>query len=326
MVINSSWLSLILLSVGCSSLQQPNSPDVEYSPGSSKARELQVPPDLTDVSDGEQFILPGDAGATVSRNTLLPDFDSVRFVRQGKQSWLEIDQAPEDIWPRLLLFARKEKYRIEHTEPVSGVIVTQWRSSSGGQSVSLLKNLIGADETFDRVAFRLERTIGVGTRLFARSQSASAEVAKADSAVQWPASSHDPEQTSSLLSRLLVFLGVDEQRSKGILNASQVSQLLDIASLQTTAGGSLLVINRGYEPSFKAITNAMQALDYDLASSDDNIGRIEAKATVDATPVIVIVAPVHISAVRVSLTDSDGRRLERQQEVALLDALRMQLI
>ena len=95
---------------GCGSLASKNSPDVIYSDNAVQARDLQVPPDLTDVSNAEQFVLPGTGNAAVARNTLLPQFDSLRFVREGGQHWLEFQQAPEDLWPQLLEFLKKEKF------------------------------------------------------------------------------------------------------------------------------------------------------------------------------------------------------------------------
>jgi len=123
-------IGTVALLAGCGSLASKNSPDVIYSDNAVQARDLQVPPDLTDVSNAEQFVLPGTGNAAVARNTLLPQFDSLRFVREGGQHWLEFQQTPEDLWPRLLEFLRKEKFRIDQTEPVAGVIATQWRPAS----------------------------------------------------------------------------------------------------------------------------------------------------------------------------------------------------
>ena len=307
---------------GCASVYQPNSPDVAYSSEASAARQLQVPPDLTDVSDGEQFVLPGSGNASVSRNTLLPEFSSVRFVRQAGQSWLEVDRPPEELWPRLLAFARKERYRIEQTEPVSGVIVTQWRPKSDAQTGGLLKNLLGSSADFTRMAFRLERS-GTGARLFARSQAADKSVVTVEQSLAWPVESHDPENTSALLARLLVFLGIDEQRSNGILDEAQANGVLNDAEIQTTAAGSQLIIHRGYQPAFSALQTAMLNLNYAINSSDGSVGRIEAIVQTEA--LIVAITPMHVSAVRVLLSDSEGRRLPAERERALLGALVQQL-
>lgn len=320
----------------CGTFYQADSPDVVYSNDSTDARQLQVPPDLTDVSNGEQFILPGRSGAAVTRNTLLPEFESVRFVREGASSWLQFEQTPEDLWPRLLAFVRQQKFRIEQTEPVAGTIKTEWRPASAIQQGGLLKNLIGGEKAFTRVAFRLERN-GDGARLFARSQAASEEIAKADSSGDWPVNSHNPEITSELLSLFLVSLGLDEQKSKGLLDETRSNAVLEDAEVQTTAAGSQLLINKGYQSAFQALSQALGKLEHEITSSDDRVGRIEfinardgnedAATNPEApSPLVATLVPVHVSAVRISLSDDTGRQLDHEREQELLNALREQLV
>ena len=308
---------------GCGTLASKNSPDLVYSEAAEQARDLQVPPDLTDVSNAEQFVLPGTGNAAVARNTLLPQFDSLRFVREGGQNWLEFQQTPEDLWPQLLEFLKKERYRIDQTEPVAGVIATQWRPASAVGGTSILRNLVAGEE-YSRVAFRLERA-GAGARLFARSQAASQEaVESADGAdTNWPARSNDPESTSALLNRFLVFLGVEQQKARGILDAEQARAILDSAVLQSNAAGSEMIINRGFQSSFRHMIAGLQALNYTIVTSDDNAGRIE--FTDEQTPLVIQLSPIHVSAVRASLTDAQGGKLPTDRERELLAALAQEL-
>lgn len=309
---------------GCGSLSSVSSPDVVYANNADEAKALQVPPDLTDVSNAEQFVLPGTGNSTVARNTLLPQFDGMRFVREGGQSWLEFQQAPEDLWPQLLAFARQEKYRIEQTEPVAGVIVTQWRAAGAQADSGILKNLVSNDEEYTRVGFRLERAAG-GTRLFARSQAASEAAVKAASASnnEWPASSHNPEKTSALLNRFLVFLGVEQQKARGILGEAQARAVLDDAVVQRNAAGSEMIVNSGFQTSFRQVLNALKVLDYNVISSDDNVGRIE--FTDKQAPRVLQLAPVHVSAVRVSVRELQGGKIPADEEQQLLDTLAKQI-
>jgi uncharacterized lipoprotein len=316
------------LLAGCGNLISPNSPDLVYSDNAERARELQVPPDLTDVSDAEQFVLPGIGNAAVTRNTLLPQFSTIRFVREGEQAWLAFEQTPEDLWPQLLAFARKERYVIDQTEPSAGLIVSRWRAASVVERSNLLQNLIGADEEFTRIAFRLERD-GAGTRLFARNQAANEEAVSAasDEEFSWPAQSHNPENISELLARFLVFLGVEEQKVRGIIGQEQVNAVLDNAVIQTNAAGNQLLLNYGFQSSFERVVSALQTLNYAVLSTDDGVGRIEftgSEAEVEPSLVIAM-SPQHVSAVILSITDSEGQRLQGSEERAVLEALLAQL-
>lgn len=312
---------LVLLSVmclaSCGSLRSANNPDITYSDGSAQAKELQVPPDLTDVSRAEQYVVPGVQGAQITRGTLLPQFSSMRFVRQGEQSWLAIDAAPDDIWQRVLSFLRSEKYLIEKTQPIAGAIVTQWRPASAVAKGSLLKNLVGSDEAYTRIAFRIERN-GDGARVFARSQKTS-DKTLSESDTAWPARSHDPENTSAMLARLLTFLGVEEQKAKGILSAQEAKAVLDDATLQTNGSGSELVLYRGYQPAFRAVIAALNGLEYPISSRDDGVGRIE--FIVADSPLVIELTPVHFSEVRLAVLSTDGQKLNSQKEQSLLNSL-----
>jgi len=317
-------ISMSLFVAGCGFNNSPSSPDVLYSETSADAKPLQVPPDLTSISNGEHFILPGKEPGSLSRNRLLPTFTSAKYVRDGDQNWLELEQPAETIWPLVLDFVRQQKMAVEKTEPTSGLIFTQWRSDDD-QGGGLLKNLISNDELFSRHAFRLERN-GNGTRVFARSMRLEGDVIKSLGDNEWPASSHNPEEVSQLLTRLLVYIGADEQKAKGILSEPQARAVLDDAELQTTAAGSQLVVHKGFTPSFNDVKKAAENLDYKIVQSDGSVGRIQFTNATDAEPLLISLTPVHISAVRVLVSETSGARLDKEQELSILSALREQII
>lgn len=313
-----------MILVGCGFNNPQSSPDVVYSKVSTTARQLQVPPDLTNISNGEQFILPGTESGSLSRNRLLPTFTSAKYVRNGDQNWLELEQSAEAIWPQLLDFVRQQKLTVEKTEPTTGLIFTQWRTDDE-KSGGLLKNLISNDEMLSRFAFRLERN-GVGTRVFARSMRLEADVVKSLGNNEWPATSHNPEQVAQLLTRLLVFFGAEEQKAKGILSEPQARAVLDDAELQTTASGSQLVVHKGFTPSFNDVKTAIEKLAYTIVESDGNVGQLTISNAETAQPILVSLTPVHVSAVRVLVSQAGGQRLPKAQELTILTALHEQII
>jgi len=82
-------------------------------------------------------------------------------------------------------------------------------------------------------------------------------------------------------------------------------------------------MQRGFKPSFNAVLSALETLDYDVTSSDDGVGRIEFLDK--ETPLVIELAPQHVSEVRIALTDTGGRRLPDAEEKAVLDALLAQI-
>lgn len=315
-------LGLVL--AACQPGYRASSPEVLYTKSANAALDLQVPPDLTTVSEGEQFVLPGTSGGAITRNTLLPESASLRFVRQGSgsENYLDIGATPEALWPQLQAFLRSERYPISNSEPVSGVMSSQWRVLSEDAARNALKNLLNSDATVSRVAFRLERGQGNTTRLFARQQVAVSADANLGPEDVWPSSSHDPENTSELMVRLMVFLGVQEQRARGILNDSAAAAVLDNATLQSTATDTFLVVYRSYQPAFRRVNRALEALAPGTVSSDSNVGRVN--ATIDGSSVSFRVTAVNVSAARVTV--ESAQPLTREQQQALLNSLREQLV
>jgi len=286
---------------GCGFNNPASSPDVIYSETSNEAKELQIPPDLTNVSNGEQFILPGVEAGPLTRNRLLPEFSGAQYIRRDNQNWLELNQSAESVWPLVLEFIKKQKLVVEKTAPTTGLIFTQWRADTE-KNGGLLKNLISSDEMFSRYAFRLERN-NSGTRLFVRSMQLSGDAINDSINVSaddepWPASSHNPEQVAQVLVELLVFLGAEQQQAQGILSEPQASAIIDDAEVQTTAIGSQLVVHKGFNPSFRDVKDAVNNLDYKVVLSDDSVGVIQAAPKPDTDPLLFSLTPVHVSAVR----------------------------
>jgi len=309
---------IVLTSLASCGFNNPaSSPDVIYR--------LQIPPDLTNVSNGEQFILPGVEAGPLARNRLLPVFPGARYIRRDNQNWLELNQSAESVWPLVLEFIKKQKLIVEKTSPTTGLILTQWRADTE-KNGGLLKNLISGDELFSRYAFRLERDSSA-TRLFVRSMQLSGDAIN-DSIddIRWPASSHNPEQVAQVLTDLLVFLGAEQQQAQGILSEPQANAIIDDAEVQTTAIGSQLLVHKGFSPSFRDVKDAVSNLEYNVVLSDDSVGVIQAAPQADAAPLLFSLTPVHVSAVRVLVTQQGGARLPKDKELAILTALKEQII
>ena len=69
---------------------------------------------------------------------------------------------------------------------------------------------------------------------------------------------------------------------------------------------------------------ALAALEHEVTSSDDGVGRIEYLD--EGTPYVLTLVPLHVGAVRVSLGDADGRPLEAARERDALESLRAAMI
>lgn len=327
------WATLVAviglaLASACSIGPRANSPDALYSSNAAKARQLQVPPDLNDVSAEEQFVLPGDGNGVISRNTLLPAVGAGRYVREGTRDWLELTATPEALWPRLLRFVEDEGFTVDATEPLSGTINTQWRAA-GGESGSLAGGVARGSEV--RLSLRLERLDdAAGSRLFARYQVSRDRVE--DSAL-WSSDASQPENSSIALRRFLAYLGIENQAARGLISEAVAERLLQGSELESSESGMTLVVHRGLKPSYDAIGTAVKRLGMKLDTRASTATAMNlsdpdnrfADATAESKQFVLLMQAEHVSKIIVEIANIDGTKLEREQETRILGAIQQVL-
>ena len=102
------WLSVMLMvltAIACTN-ERPVYHGAEYY------KNLEVPPDLTEPDTGDELKVPEPSVEALQRfrdnnkleTVITPKFDGVRMVSYAGNSWIEVDNDVEKVWPRLLEF------------------------------------------------------------------------------------------------------------------------------------------------------------------------------------------------------------------------------
>ena len=107
---------------------------------SSRAKKLDVPPDLSDVESNVEYGVPGEA---VSYNSyedakkagftevkVLQDPEGMRLVKSGNLRWLVVNETPDKLWPHLEMFWQELGFGIKILNKRTGVMETEWIKSS----------------------------------------------------------------------------------------------------------------------------------------------------------------------------------------------------
>ena len=129
----------LALAAGCSSLDAGLSGDViDYRSGATKAKPLDVPPDLSQLSRESRYqraggvvsaaaaaVAPAAGGATAP-TVALAALDDMRVERDGQQRWLVLKATPEQLWPQLQAFWTQRGFTLEVEDAKAGVIETSW--------------------------------------------------------------------------------------------------------------------------------------------------------------------------------------------------------
>jgi outer membrane protein assembly factor BamC len=224
-------LALVVAGGGCSRLMFWKKGNEYENAGSVK--NLEVPPDLTRPQWNERYAVPGEerggprirqGGTTPEGEVVAPVFEGVTVHRAGLYRWLEVDEPPEKLWPRLRAFFKEQGIELKEDDPLTGIIRTDWleeRASLPGFGIQGVINkvagiFVGEVGIRNRFRLRVERTPSGGSAIYISSQRAEliADPMDDDQQPEWGMVPPDPEAEAEFLTRLMVYLGYNEEAAR----------------------------------------------------------------------------------------------------------------
>lgn len=358
-------LFALLSQSGCSAFYSNDRPEVQYQ-RAYDAKRLEVPPDLSASDQGDTFVVSGVNAGKIQRNTLLPEMAEIRFMREGDLSWLELSISAEQLWPQVREFILREGYVLQKDEPLTGYMETTWaedkimvpQSGLSGFFSQALAVLTSSSE-LTSYAFRLERKDLDSTRLFVTLRKITEEAIeidnprKEDGECEWNGVGRDSEREARFLTRLMVYLGIDMQRAKGILNEVEVAQLKSPAYFtKNTQQEPALFIAQPFSQAWPEVSVALEDLNFVIDEDEIQTARYQVSYggtfhqvetqeegeeglfgglfdfldSSDSVKSYLVYLSDQVSGTYVTVSDINSEPLHRQEEHAILDALRLQLI
>ena len=239
-----------VLAGGCSGTLEDVFPDRQPSYKSSRsAPPLEIPPDLTSSTIRDSLQIPG-ADATYSRYAsgegsagarsgpaVLPEIDNARVERSGGQRWLVVAMKPDEAWSRLRDFWIGQGFSLKTEEPDIGVMETDWAEKHTSLPAGALKRMVRriSDALYgvavrDQYRTRIERGGESDTTEVYISHRGAEQIVVGDETQDaqreglgrtvWQPRPNDPGLEAEMLSRLMVFLGADEQHADALVAGS----------------------------------------------------------------------------------------------------------
>lgn len=263
--------------IACGSSYRPDSPDVRYRSAQSYDG-LQLPPDVAGAR-GQQYVIPEARSSSIARSDVLPSNDSITLKRDGDVSWLEIQLPVTKLWPELVAFVESRGVALEQNNATTGMLVTQWvQPERRIDRAGIFQKLIGAKKNInkaevERFVIRLERGDADSSRLFARYNLFQKGVEGDKTA--WAYKNDDELRSSELLTQILLWFGVNEQKAKGMLSELDAKAIHQNIQLETHDELSYLLLWDDYESAFDRIKEATDKAGLVLEGDDINIGLIE---------------------------------------------------
>lgn len=291
-----SMVLLIALLAGCDSIPFiDNSSDYKKA---SRTKPLEVPPDLTTVRTSGTFNVPGSTSYStysqgqeeVQQNSpqpVLADVKNVRMVKAGSQRWLVVNAPAEKIWPEIKNFWLDQGFAVRVENPEVGVMETEWLESD---AIKPKEDNRGYGEKFDawmdklsgmadrrKFRTRLERGEADGTtEIYMTHRTVSSapddgknyvvtQLGKIDTGYKADAKSNgtqefDTDLDAELLRRLMVKLGLDDQKSQQVVSQAVSEKHADV--IKEKDQSVTLKLNEPFDRAWRRVGLALDRIGF----------------------------------------------------------------
>jgi outer membrane protein assembly factor BamC len=285
----------VLALAGCSTFGGFELPSkkVDYK-SAGKIPPLDVPPDLTRPTTDDRYLVPdvnpkGTAtfsayskdrsGASQSATRdVLPEAGEARIERAGTQRWLVVKGEPAKLWPVVKDFWQETGFIVNVELPEAGVMETDWAENRAKIPDGFIRNTLGKllDAVYstserDKFRTRLERGGEAGTTEIYISHRGMEEVFTAadKESTKWQPRLPNPELEAEMLRRLMVRLGVQENRARAQLAGSAATPR---ASLSRSSDGATLSLDEQFDRAWRRVGLALDRVGFTVEDRDRSKG------------------------------------------------------
>lgn len=238
-------LTILLSGCGAGSWFDNTLPDpkkVDYKVSHTESP-LEVPPDLTKPGRDDTMSVPDitpSGSATYSAYTgerksgggyassVMPDQAGVQYEREGGFSWLVLQGEPEQVWPKIREFWLNNGFLLSREDPAIGIMETDWSENRADIPLGVIRKFLSkaldsvySAATRDKFRVRLEKGKTAGTTELYLSHRGIEEIPQGDevdgTGSIWQPRPTDPELEVEMLKRLMVYIGIEEQKATKLL-------------------------------------------------------------------------------------------------------------
>lgn len=254
-----------LLATGCSVLQEDK---IDYR-SAQKANNLDIPPDLTQLSRDSRYQLPGAvvtasgyqsasplaASGEVTATSRIGD---VRIERSGALRWLVVDRPADKLWSPIKDFWQENGFTLAIEQQPLGVMETDWNENRAKLPQDFIRRTIGRvfDSLYstserDKFRTRLERNPAGGTDIFI-SHRGTEEVYTSTSKEQtvWQPRASNPELENEFLRRLMLKLGATQAQAQAALTSAPARAAPQVITIDNAPA---LQLDDGFDRAWRRI-------------------------------------------------------------------------
>jgi outer membrane protein assembly factor BamC len=300
--------SLVTLSlVGCDSIPFINN-EPDYK-GAGRSKPLEVPPDLTASPVSSAYEIPGGTtyssysdsqqSQAAAELKLLAEPENVHMEKSGGLRWLVVKAPAEKVWPVIRDFWNDQGFAIRSEDPQIGVMETEWiradaikNDKTGGYGDRFDRWLDGLSGITDKRKFKTRIERGdepETTEIFMTHRSVNGapddgknrvqtQLGEIDTGYRADAGKNkgvkqtalDEELDAELLRRLMVKFGIEEQRSKAIVENAQVPNRAEVVKGQD--GSATIKVIDTFDRAWRRVGLAIDRVGFVIEDKDRSNG------------------------------------------------------
>ncbi|MFZ4478616.1 MAG: outer membrane protein assembly factor BamC [Rhodoferax sp.] len=277
--------SLVLTLAACSVI---DSEKVNYK-SAGKGPSLDVPPDLTQLSQNTRYAVPGGAVTASSFQqapttqpipTAVAALSDVRVERAGSQRWLVVNRPADKLWEPIRDFWQENGFLLIVDQAKLGIMETDWAENRAKLPQDIIRSTIGKafDSLYstgerDKFRTRLERTPSGGTEIYVSHRGMievySSYNNKDLGTTVWQPRAPDPELEAEFLSRLMVKLGATQEQSKVLV---AVAEKKSGSRTAVVNGQPVVQLDEGFDRAWRRVGLSLDRTNFTVEDRDRSQG------------------------------------------------------
>ncbi len=260
---------------------------VDYEHQSRDVEPLEIPPDLTTASYDEMMVVPdintgGSAsyqdyanerqGNRIVVDKVLPEQNNIKLIREGEDvRHLVITGTKDQVWEKMREFWLNSGMLIKRENPSTGILETEWAENRADIPQDMIRSALSyvmesfySAGTRDKYRVRIEETDQVDQVNLYLTHYGMEEVIESETTERtiWKPRPRDPELEAEMLGRMMVYMGVEEQKAKTLL-ARSATKKVDRAIISRNAqGNSRLVVKETFPRAWRRTGVALDRISF----------------------------------------------------------------
>ena len=271
---------------------------IDYkSAGKSQTPNLEVPPDLNQLSQDNRYNVPGGVASAAAMQanaqaakpadnvTATNNIGDVRIERDGNQHWLVVKRAPDKLWEPVRDFWLESGFIFVTEDRQLGIMETDWAENRAKLPQDVIRKTLGKvfDSLYstgerDKFRIRMERDSNGATSIYLthRGMEEVYTSSNKDNTI-WQPRARDPELETEFLRRLMVKLGVSEEQATAVAKADASAGIAATATtasarMDTVNGQPGLKIEEGFDRAWRRVGVALDRTGFTVEDRDRSRG------------------------------------------------------